>query len=68
MAKGSIKVDESSRGTNPACNSGGHPGKSMPTCAIPGPTSSGGPVSLRKALTKKDVRGSDATGAAGSVR
>lgn len=65
---GSSSVLPSAKGSNPASNSGGNPGKSMPQKAIPGPTSTGGPISLKRALKKKDVRGSDATGAAGMVR
>lgn len=65
---GSSSVMPSAKGSNPASNSGGNPGKSMPQKAIPGPASTGGPVSLKKALAKKHVPGGDATGAAGMVR
>lgn len=61
-------VDEASKGSNPSGNSGGNPGKSVPQKAIPGPTSTGGPISLKRALAKKHVPGGDATGAAGMVR
>lgn len=61
-------VDEASKGSNPAFTSGGHPGKSMPQQPIPGPTSTGGPIALKRALAKKRVPGGDATGAAGTVR
>jgi len=65
---GMKSVDEASRGRNPAGNSGGNPGKSLPQTAIPGPERTGGPISLKRALAKKTVPGGDATGAAGLVR
>lgn len=65
---GMKSVDEASRGSNPANTSGGHPGKSMPQQPIPGPTSTGGPSSLKRALAHKSVRGGDVTGAGGMVR
>lgn len=65
---GSSSVMPSAKGSNPAGNSGGNPGKSMPQKAIPGPGSTGGPASLKKALAKKHVPGGNATGAAGMVR
>jgi hypothetical protein len=65
---GMKSVDEASRGSNPSNTSGGHPGKSHPQEPIPGPTSTGGPISLKKALKKKSVPGGDATGAAGLIR
>lgn len=65
---GSRSVMPSAKGSSPAGNSGGNPGKSMSQKAIPGPASSGGPASLKKALTKKHVPGGDVTGAAGMVR
>jgi hypothetical protein len=65
---GSKCVDEASRGSNPSAGSGGTPGKSVPQKAIPGPASTGGPISLKRALAKKRVPGGDATGAAGLVR
>lgn len=40
---------------NPANNSGGNPGKSMPQRPIPGSGKSGPPASMRKALAKKNV-------------
>lgn len=61
---GPKSVNPSSKGTGFA----GSPGESRPQKAIPGPASSGGPSSLKKALSKKAVRGGDVTGAAGTVR
>jgi hypothetical protein len=56
MAKSGPKnVDQASKGSNPVNNSGGNPGKSMPQKPIPGPTKTGGPVSLKKALARKPV-------------
>jgi hypothetical protein len=40
---------------SPAHNSGGNPGKSLPQQGIPGPERTGGPISLRRALTKKKM-------------
>ena len=65
---GAKSVDEASRGSNPVNTSGGHPGKSMPQGAIPGPSSPGQPSAMKKALAKKTVKGGDATGFAGLVR
>ena len=65
---GMKSVDPASRGSNPANGSGGHPGKSMPQQAIPGPSSPGQPIAMKKALAKKTVKGGDATGFAGLVR
>lgn len=65
---GPNSVDPSSKGTNPAGNSGGMPGYSCPQKPIPGPTGSGQPPAMRKALAKKSPRGSDATGNPGLVR
>jgi hypothetical protein len=42
-------------GSNPAGNSGGGLGKSVPQKAIPGPEKTGGPVSLKRALAKKTM-------------
>jgi hypothetical protein len=52
---GGTSVDPASKGSNPAKNSGGNPGKSMPQGPIPGATKTGGPVSLKKALAKKTL-------------
>lgn len=57
-------VNPSSRGTGFA----GNPGKSLPQKPIPGPSSPGQPIAMKKALAKKRVPGGDATGAAGLVR
>lgn len=65
---GASSVDPASRGSNPSGGSGGTPGKSMPQKAIPGPSSPGQPIAMRRALAKKTVPGGDATGAAGLVR
>lgn len=65
---GMKSVDEASRGSNPSNTSGGHPGGSRPQQPIPGPTSTGGPIAMKKALAKKSLKGGDATGAAGMVR
>lgn len=65
---GMKSVDEASRGSNPANNSGGTPGKSVPQSPIPGPSSPGQPPSMKKALAKKSLKGGDATGFAGTVR
>ena len=69
MAKSGPKnVDEASRGDNPAGNSGGHPGGSRPQRAIPGPSSPGQPIAMKKALAKKPIRGGTVTGNPGLVR
>jgi len=52
---GPSSVDPASRGSNPAYNSGGMPGYSCPQKPIPGPASTGGPISMRKALAKKST-------------
>jgi hypothetical protein len=52
---GPTSVDPASKGSNPAANSGGNPGKSVPQKAIPGPATTGGPVALKRALTKKKM-------------
>lgn len=70
MAKGSSgkpgmkSVDPASRGSNPVFTSGGHPGKSMPQQAIPGPKSPGQPIAMKRALAKKAVpsRGTNSPG------
>lgn len=48
-------VDQASRGSSPAGNSGGGPGRSSPAKAIPGPERTGGPISLKKALARKSM-------------
>jgi hypothetical protein len=50
---GPNSVDKASKGSDPSGNSPGNPGKSMPAKAIPGPASTGGPMSLKKALKRK---------------
>jgi hypothetical protein len=50
---GGTSVDSASKGSSPAHNSGGGPGKSMPQMGMPGPKKTGGPVALQKALGKK---------------
>jgi hypothetical protein len=56
MAKGKGKTRSSGSGS-PSFNSGGSGGSSLSQRAIPGPASTGGPVSLKKALAKKAPRG-----------
>ena len=57
--KGKIQptdIGESGKFTaNEAGNSGGTLGKSVPQKGIPGPASTGGPVSLKRALAKKTM-------------
>lgn len=65
---GMKSVDEASRGSNPSNTSGGHPGKSQPQQPIPGPTSTGGPIAMKRALAKKTLKGGNVTGQAGVVR
>jgi hypothetical protein len=68
MAKsGPRDVQASAKGDSPAGNSGGGPGRSFAQKAIPGPERTGQPIAMKKALTKKPVRGT-ATGAAGTLR
>ena len=56
MAKN--KGTTKSRGSaSPTFNSGGSGGSSLSQRPIPGPTSTGGPSSLKKALAKKAPRG-----------
>jgi len=52
---GPSSVSKTSKGSNPAANSGGNPGKSMPQKPIPGPDSPGQPPAMRKALAKKST-------------
>lgn len=68
MAKSGPKnVDEASRGHSTAFNTGGGPGRSFAQGKIPGPTSPGQPIAMKRALAKKSPRGT-ATGAAGTLR
>jgi hypothetical protein len=61
---GMSSVNPSSKGHNPAANSAGTPGRSFPADPIPGPMSTGGPISLKRALAKKSMprMGRDAPG------
>ncbi len=52
---GPSSVDPASKGSSPAGNSGGNPGKSSPQKAIPGSGHSGPPIAMRKALAKKST-------------
>jgi hypothetical protein len=52
---GKIAKTQPVKGTNDVFNSGGTAGKSVPQRPIPGPTSTGGPISLKRALTKKSM-------------
>jgi hypothetical protein len=61
-------VDEASRGSSTAYNTGGGPGRSFAQGKIPGPTSPGQPIAMKRALAKKPARGGNATGAAGTLR
>lgn len=68
MAKpGAKSVGPSARGSSPAGNVAGGPGKSVAQKPYAGPASSGPPASMKKALSKKSPRG-NATGYAGTVR
>lgn len=49
------KRNSTSKGTNPAANSGGDACYSMPQRPIPGPVSPGQPPAMRKALAKKST-------------
>jgi hypothetical protein len=60
-------VDEASRGSSTAFNTGGGPGRSFAQGKIPGPASPGQPIAMKKALARKSSRGT-ATGAAGTLR
>ena len=46
-----------SEAKNTVYNSGGTAGRSMPQQPIPGPASTGGPASMKKALAKKPITG-----------
>jgi hypothetical protein len=50
---GPSSVDPASKGSNPAGNSPGNPGKSKAAPAIPGPSKPGMPISMKKALRRK---------------
>lgn len=68
MAKsGPRDVQASAKGSNPTGTSGGNPGRSLVQHPMPGPTSPGQPIAMKRALTKKPIRGT-ATGAAGTLR
>jgi hypothetical protein len=69
MAKsGPRDVGPSARGHSTAFNTGGGPGRSFAQGKIPGPTSPGQPIAMKRALAKKPGRGGNATGAAGTLR
>jgi hypothetical protein len=61
-------VNPSSRGSSPSRNVAGGPGHSFAQQPIPGPTSPGQPIAMKKALAKKGTRGGPATGFPGLVR
>jgi hypothetical protein len=68
MSKSGPKdVDGASKGSNFANNSAGGPGHSFAQRPIPGPSSPGQPIAMKKALAKKGGRGT-ATGFAGVAR
>jgi len=68
MAKsGPRDVQASAKGANPTATSGGFPGRSEVQKPMAGPAHAGQPASMRKALSKKPIRGT-ATGAAGTLR
>lgn len=68
MAKAGPKnVNPSSKGSSPSRNVAGGPGGTFAQSPIPGPTSSGQPIAMKKALAKKSSHGT-ATGFAGRVR
>lgn len=68
MAKSGPKnVNPSSRGSSPTHVVAGGPGHSFAQQPIPGPTSPGQPIAMKKALAKKSPRGT-ATGQAGTLR
>jgi hypothetical protein len=64
---GPKSVMPSARGNSPSLG-WDTAGKSNPAKPIPGPESPGQPPAMRKALAKKRVPGSDATGNPGLVR
>lgn len=58
-------VNSSSRGSSPAHNAAGGPGHSFAQQSIPGPSSPGQPIAMKRALAKKAPHG-NATGYAGN--
>ena len=67
MAKSGPKdVDQASRGSSTAYNTGGGPGHSFAQGRIPGSASPGQPIAMKKALAKKSRGG--ATGYAGNLK
>jgi hypothetical protein len=67
MAKiGPKNVNPSSKGSSPTHVVAGGPGHSFAQQPIPGPTSPGQPIAMKKALSKKPRGG--ATGYAGNQR
>lgn len=52
---GSNSVSKTSKGSNPAANSGGNSGCSLPQSPIPGPASAGQPSSMKRALAHKST-------------
>jgi len=68
MAKSGPKdVNPSSRGSSPTHVVAGGPGHSFAQQPIPGPTSPGQPIAMKKALAKKSSHGA-VTGFPGKVR
>lgn len=68
MAKSGPKnVNQSSRGSSPTHVVAGGPGHTFAQSAMPGPTRTGQPAAMKKALAKKSPRG-NATGYAGSLK
>ena len=67
MAKSTAKdVDQSSKGSSTAYNTGGGPGRSFAQGRIPGAASPGQPIAMKKALANKSRGG--ATGYAGNLK
>lgn len=67
MAKsGPSNVDQSSKGSSTAFNTGGGPGRSFSQGSIKGPESPGQPIAMKKALAHKSRGG--ATGYAGNLK
>jgi hypothetical protein len=68
MAKSGPKdVNPSSKGSSPSHNVAGGPGHSFAQSPIPGPSSPGQPIAMKKALAKKSPKG-PMTGFAGLTR
>lgn len=68
MAKSGPKnVNQSSKGSSPTRVVAGGPGHSFVQSPMPGPTRTGGPIAMKRALAKKSPRG-NATGYAGSLK